>query len=168
MPEALQHPISFVIALSLVTYLHVVFGEMVPKNIALAGPPERMALILAPVLMGGFATVLRPVLWSFNAVGNLTLRILGIEPKDEVTSAFTRNEVAAMVSESHDDGLLEDNDEALLLGGRQLRSAQRRKPRHPARAGDDPPRGRHGRAGRGRGRRGLLPLPPCAPRPGGS
>lgn len=113
-PEALQHPISFVIALSLVTYLHVVFGEMVPKNIALAGP-ERMALILAPVLMG-FATVLRPVLWSFNAVGNLTLRILGIEPKDEVTSAFTRNEVAAMVSESHDDGLLEDNDEALLLG----------------------------------------------------
>jgi len=48
-PEALLHPIAFAIALSLVTYLHVVFGEMVPKNIALAGPermdmPSRQAL----------------------------------------------------------------------------------------------------------------------------
>ena len=113
-PGALTHPISFVIALALVTYLHVVFGEMVPKNIALAGP-ERMALILAPMLMGVVA-VLRPVLWLLNASGNLVLRMLGIEPKDEVTSAFTRNEVAAMVSESREGGLLEDNDEALLLG----------------------------------------------------
>lgn len=113
-PGALTHPISFVIALSLVTYLHVVFGEMVPKNIALAGP-ERMALVLAPVLMG-IVTVLRPLLWLLNSIGNLVLRMMGIEPKDEVTSAFTRNEVAAMVSESREGGLLEDNDEALLLG----------------------------------------------------
>lgn len=113
-PEAMLHPISFVIALSLVTYLHVVFGEMVPKNIALAGP-ERMALILAPVLMG-IVTVLKPLLWIFNGIGNLVLRMLGVTPKAEVTSAFTRNEVAAMVSESREGGLLEDNDEALLLG----------------------------------------------------
>lgn len=113
-PEAFVHPISFVIALSLVTYLHVVFGEMVPKNIALAGP-ERMALILAPVLMG-IVTVLRPLLWLLNSIGNLVLRMLGVTPKSEVTSAFTRNEVAAMVSESREGGLLEDNDEALLLG----------------------------------------------------
>lgn len=113
-PEALVHPISFVIALSLVTYLHVVFGEMVPKNIALAGP-ERMALILAPILMG-VVTVLRPVLWLLNGIGNVVLRMLGVTPKSEVTSVFTRNEVAAMVSESREGGLLEDNDEALLLG----------------------------------------------------
>ena len=113
-PEALQHPIAFVIALSLVTYLHVVFGEMVPKNIALAGP-ERMAMILGPILLG-IVTVLRPLLWAFNGLGNLVLRILGVEPKDEVTSVFTRDEVAAMVSESKEGGLLEDNDEALLLG----------------------------------------------------
>lgn len=113
-PAALVHPISFVIALSLVTYLHVVFGEMVPKNIALAGP-ERMALILAPMLMG-VVTVLRPLLWLLNSIGNLVLRMLGVTPKSEVTSAFTRNEVAAMVSESREGGLLEDNDEALLLG----------------------------------------------------
>src|SRR5699024_10024929 len=113
-PGALTHPIAFAIALSLVTYLHVVFGEMVPKNIALAGP-DRMALALSPVLMG-IVTVLRPVLWLLNATGNLVLRLLGITPKAEVTSVFTRNEVAAMVSESREGGLLEDNDEALLLG----------------------------------------------------
>ncbi|WP_193106344.1 hemolysin family protein [Brachybacterium sp. FME24] len=113
-PDALVHPISFAIALGLVTYLHVVFGEMVPKNIALAGP-ERMALILAPPLVG-IVTVLRPVLWLLNGIGNLVLRALGVTPKNEVTSIFTRNEVAAMVSESREGGLLEDNDEALLLG----------------------------------------------------
>ncbi|MFC7464101.1 hemolysin family protein [Brachybacterium sp. GCM10030252] len=113
-PGALTHPIAFVIALSLVTYLHVVFGEMVPKNIALAGP-ERMALVLAPLLMG-IVTVLRPLLWLLNGIGNVVLRILGVTPKEEVTSVFTRNEVAAMVSESRQGGLLEDNDEALLLG----------------------------------------------------
>lgn len=113
-PSTLQHPIAFVIALSLVTYLHVVFGEMVPKNIALAGP-ERMAMILGPLLMG-IVTVLRPVLWLFNGIGNIVLRTLRVEPKDEVTSVFTQDEVAAMVSESRQGGLLEDNDEALLLG----------------------------------------------------
>ncbi|MDN5822367.1 MAG: hemolysin family protein [Brachybacterium sp.] len=113
-PGALTHPIAFVIALALVTYLHVVFGEMVPKNIALAGP-ERMALILSPPLMG-IVTALRPLLWLLNACGNLVLRMLGVTPKTEVTSVFTRNEVAAMVSESREGGLLEDNDEALLLG----------------------------------------------------
>src|SRR5699024_1220303 len=50
-PGSLTHPSAFAIALSLVTYLHVVFGEMVPKNIALAGP-DRMALVLSPALMG--------------------------------------------------------------------------------------------------------------------
>lgn len=113
-PESLQHPIAFVIALSFVTYLHVVFGEMVPKNIALAGP-ERMALILGPML-SGVVFVLRPLLWIMNGIGNLVLRMIGVTPKAEVTSAFTRDEVAGMVSESHEGGLLEDNDEALLLG----------------------------------------------------
>jgi CBS domain containing-hemolysin-like protein len=113
-PGGFTHPIAFVIALSLVTYLHVVFGEMVPKNIALAGP-ERMALILSPLLMG-IVIVIRPVLWLLNSIGNLVLRMLGVTPKAEVTSAFTRNEVAAMVSESREGGLLEHNDEALLLG----------------------------------------------------
>lgn len=113
-PEALLHPVAFAIALSLVTYLHVVFGEMVPKNIALAGP-ERMAVVLGPVLVG-VVTVLRPLLWLLNGVANTILRLLRVEPKDEVASVFTRDEVAALVEESRQGGLLEANDERLLLG----------------------------------------------------
>ncbi|PBB09050.1 hypothetical protein CKW39_05730 [Kocuria sp. WRN011] len=113
-PEALQHPIAFAIALSMVTYLHVVIGEMVPKNIALA-TPERSALVLGPILVG-VVTVLRPLLWAMNGIGNLILRMMRVQPKNEVTSVFTRDEVAALVAESRHGGLLEANDERLLLG----------------------------------------------------
>lgn len=117
-PEQWQHPISLVIALSLVTYLHVVFGEMVPKNIALAGP-DRMAVVLAPFLVA-ISWVLYPVLWLLNGFANLTLRLIRVQPKDEVTSAFTRDEVAELVEESHEGGLIELNDEKLLLGALQF------------------------------------------------
>ncbi|TFD52947.1 HlyC/CorC family transporter [Cryobacterium frigoriphilum] len=113
-PDAFVHPIAFAIALSLVTYLHVVFGEMVPKNIALAGP-ERMAMLLAPPLVA-IVTVLFPLLWVMNAIANAFLRLMKVEPKNEVTSVFTRDEVAALVEESRHGGMLDVNDEKLLLG----------------------------------------------------
>lgn len=117
-PHAWLHPIALVIALSLVTYLHVVFGEMVPKNIALAGP-DRMAMGLAPFLVV-IVWVLFPVLWLLNGIANVSLRLLRVQPKDEVTSTFTRDEVAELVEESHEGGLIELNDEKLLLGALQF------------------------------------------------
>ena len=113
-PESFQHPISFTLALTLVTFLHVIIGEMVPKNLALA-EPESAALMMAPLLVL-IVWMLYPVLWVLNGVANVMLRIAGIEPKHEVTSAFTRDEVADLVEESLDGGLIELNDERLLLG----------------------------------------------------
>lgn len=113
-PTALQYPISFTIALLIVVFLHVTVGEMVPKNIALA-LPDRTALILAPPLMA-VATVLRPVLWVLNGAANLILRAMRVEPKDEMASAFSRDEVAGLVEQSHAHGLL-DRDEAELVEG---------------------------------------------------
>lgn len=107
-------PLSYAIALILVTYLHVVLAEMVPKNMALAGP-ERMALILGPSMVI-LVKILRPVLWLMNSMGNLVLRSMGVKPKDEVASAFTRDEVASMVAESREGGLLDHHDERLLMG----------------------------------------------------
>lgn len=103
-PESLTYPISFVIALTIVVYLHVVLGEMIPKNIALAAP-ERAAVVLGPPLML-VVMVLRPVLVAVNAVANGTLRLLRVEPKDEVSSTFTREEVAALVEESRGEGMI--------------------------------------------------------------
>lgn len=113
-PEALLHPISFVIALMIMTYLHVVFGEMVPKNIALASS-DRTALILVPLLVG-VVKILYPIVIGLNTLANGILHIIGIQPKDEVASTFTRDEVAGFVEESHREGLLTEDEEQLLSG----------------------------------------------------
>ncbi len=98
----------------MVTFLQVVVGEMVPKNIALAGP-DRAALVLAPPLVL-IVRILFPVIWVLNQLANMVLAIFKVAPKDEVTSAFTRNEVANMVSESRSGGQLDRREERLLLG----------------------------------------------------
>lgn len=106
MPEELLHPVAFVIALAIVVYLHVVIGEMVPKNIAIA-VPERSALLLAPPLVW-VARVVRPLIWALNAVANRALRLGGVEPKDEVSSTYTVEQVQSIVDESRREGLLQD------------------------------------------------------------
>jgi CBS domain containing-hemolysin-like protein len=113
-PEALLHPVAFVVALAIVVYLHVVLGEMVPKNIAIAGP-ERAALVLGTPMMA-IVTLLRPVIVALNAIANATLRVMRVEPKEEVSSTYTREEVAAMVEESRGEGLLEADEYDRLSG----------------------------------------------------
>lgn len=114
LPEELLHPLAFAIALTIVVALHVVLGEMVPKNIALAGP-ERAALVLGPALVA-VVVVLRPLVVSLNAVANAVLRLLKVPPADEVRSTYTRDEVADLIEESHREGLL-DQDEYDLIAG---------------------------------------------------
>lgn len=114
LPDAMLHPAAFAVALVIVVYLHVVLGEMVPKNIALAGP-ERAALTLGPPMVA-VVTMLRPLVVVLNAIANATLRLLRVEPKDEVSSAYTREEVAALVEQSRGEGLLEADEYSRLTG----------------------------------------------------
>lgn len=113
-PDALLHPLSFVIALTIVVFLHILVGEMVPKNFALSSP-ETSALVLGPALYG-IVWVLRPIIWTLNKLANLTLRALRVQTKDEVTSAFTREEVAALINESLREGLLDEGQHSLAAG----------------------------------------------------
>jgi len=110
-PEAIVSTVSFVIALLLVTYLHVVIGEMVPKNLALA-VPERAALILTPVLYA-MAMAIKPVVGGLNAVSNRILRLFKFEPKDEATSTYTLDQVEDIVEHSTREGALSDFSGAL-------------------------------------------------------
>ncbi len=98
--------IAFAIALALVTFLHVVFGEMVPKNISFS-VPDRAALILAPLLVL-VARIFSPVIVSLNWLANGVLRLFKVQPKNEATSAFTLDEVAGIVEQSTREGLLTD------------------------------------------------------------
>ncbi|KAB8161332.1 DUF21 domain-containing protein [Streptomyces sp. 3MP-14] len=122
-PHGLVRPISFAIALCVATYAHMLFGEMVPKNIALAAP-ERTALLLGPALVA-LTRALRPVIFGINSFANLLLRLLRVEPRDEVTSVFTEMELAEMVADSNAAGLLaaEESErlrDALELGSRTV------------------------------------------------
>jgi CBS domain containing-hemolysin-like protein len=113
-PESLLHPIAFALALAIVGYLHVVLGEMIPKNIALAGP-DRAALVLAPAIWG-FVTVLRPVVVVINLAAAGVLRFVGVKLQDEVSSSYTREEVAALVEESRGSGMIEEGEYDRLAG----------------------------------------------------
>ncbi|MFC9730849.1 hemolysin family protein [Streptomyces roseolus] len=122
-PHGLVHPISFVIALTLATYAHMLIGEMVPKNIALAAP-VRTALLLGPPLVA-LTRVLKPVVFGINSFANALLRLLRVEPKDEVSAVYTDDQLARMVQDTSAAGLLSPADgerlrDALELGTRPV------------------------------------------------
>ncbi|MFD3945974.1 hemolysin family protein [Streptomyces sp. NPDC058579] len=122
-PHGFVHPVAFVIALTLATYAHMLIGEMVPKNIALAAP-VRTALLLGPPLIG-LTRAMKPVIFGINAFANALLRLLRVEPKNEVSAVFTDDELARMVHDSSEAGLLSPADgerlrDALELGTRPV------------------------------------------------
>ena len=102
---------AFVITLALVSFLHVVFGEMVPKNLAFS-VPDRAVLILAPPLVW-VSRVFRHVIWALNGSANTVLRLFRVEPKTEAASTFTIDEVATIVDRSRREGVLNDTSGAV-------------------------------------------------------
>jgi CBS domain containing-hemolysin-like protein len=113
LPDGVTDGVALALALLIVVYLHVVVGEMVPKNLALAGP-ERAALLLVPVLLA-ITRVLRPVIVVMEAFAKwLVWVIFRIEAKDEITSTFTAQEVEHILEESHHEGLIEEGQHGLV------------------------------------------------------
>ncbi|MBT2420515.1 HlyC/CorC family transporter [Streptomyces sp. ISL-22] len=123
-PESAGHVVSFVIALTLATYLHMLLGEMVPKNIALA-EPVRSALLLGPPLVA-MARAVRPVIFTINAFANALLKLLRVETRNEVAATFSDAELARLVRDSGEAGLIDERarerlHDALELGRRPVR-----------------------------------------------
>ncbi|WP_329320385.1 hemolysin family protein [Streptomyces sp. NBC_01262] len=123
LPDQLIHPLGYVIALAVVVFLHLVIGEMVPKNLAMAAP-EKTAMWLSPGLVG-FARVFRPVIAVLGACARLVLRLFRVEPKDEVDAVFTSEELTLLVEDARAAGLLDDGEQerledALELGTRPV------------------------------------------------
>ncbi|MDX6738333.1 hemolysin family protein [Actinocorallia sp. A-T 12471] len=110
--DALAHAVSFVIALALVTFLHMVVGEMAPKSWAIARP-ERSALLLA-LPFRGFAWLFRPLLTALNHLTNGLLRLIGVEPREEMEVSRTPEQLRHLVEESRRLGLIEEADRNLL------------------------------------------------------
>ncbi|MFC4905302.1 hemolysin family protein [Kocuria oceani] len=104
---------GFLTALVVVTFLHVVFGEMVPKNMSVSAA-DRAVLLLAPPLVF-VSRVVKPVIATLNWSANHVLKLMGIEPKDEVSSTFTLDELQSIVAESTKEGTVADQT-GLLSG----------------------------------------------------
>lgn len=104
--DAVVSTVAFAVALVVVGFLHVLAGEMIPKNISLS-VPDRVALLLAPALVG-VSKVVRPVIVVLNWAANGVLRLARVQPKDEVSSVYTLEEVRSLVDESQREGLVDD------------------------------------------------------------
>ena len=111
--DAGAHAVAVVIALVLVVYVHVVFAEMVPKNMSIAAP-ERAVRLLAPPLVR-LSRLFGPVITALNGFANWVLHLVGLETREEVSATFNAAEVASIVERSTAEGVLED-DTGLLTG----------------------------------------------------
>ncbi|SQG64656.1 uncharacterized CBS domain-containing protein [Corynebacterium renale] len=120
-PENLIHPISFVIALGLITFLHILFGEMVPKNIAIAGPESLAMWLSHPIII--WTKLTRPLVAFLNWIARITLRAFGVEQKDELDSTVDQQQLASMIAESRAEGFLDAEEHARL--NKALRSENR-------------------------------------------
>ena len=111
-PEDFVRPVGGVLGILLATFISMIFGELVPKNYALA-VPRATARILVP-LQVAFTWTFRPFIAFLNGSANRILRAMGIEPKEELSAARTADELSSLVQRSALQGLLEDDTATLL------------------------------------------------------
>lgn len=117
----LLHPIAFSLSLLIVTVLHIILGEMVPKNIALAGPETVATYLIRPHLL--FVTITHPIMVVLNWTARVTLRAMNVEQKDELDSTVSPSELAGMIAESRSEGLIAPAEAVRLSNA--LRSSRR-------------------------------------------
>ncbi|WP_299559011.1 hemolysin family protein [uncultured Mycolicibacterium sp.] len=119
-PDSVRHTVAFLLALAIVVTLHVLLGEMVPKNIAIAGP-ESAAMLLIPVYLV-YVRAARPLIAFYNWCANATLRLLRVEPKDELDVTVSTVELSEMIAESVSEGLLDPEEHSRLTRALQIRN----------------------------------------------
>ncbi|MCW4386612.1 hemolysin family protein [Salinibacterium sp. SYSU T00001] len=112
LPEPVQRGVAAVIAVTIATLLSMIIGELVPKNFALA-LPLGTAKIVVPFQLA-FTWVFRPAVALLNNSANVILRGMGIEPKEELSSARTAEELTSLLRRSAMEGTLELDTATLL------------------------------------------------------
>ena len=114
LPAVAADVAGFVLALLIVTFVHLVVGEMAPKSWAIAHP-ERSATLLA-VPMRAFMAVFRPVLRALNTAANALVRRVGVEPADEVAAGHSPDALRHLVEHSANVGALDAGFSAQISG----------------------------------------------------
>jgi CBS domain containing-hemolysin-like protein len=112
LPDAPSHVIAFLVALLIVTFLHLVLGEMMPKSWAITDPERSATLLARPFRL--FTRLARPALIALNAMANGTLKLFGVEPQDQVAQAHGPDDMRMLLERSEAEGLLPPEQHELL------------------------------------------------------
>ena len=118
LPEGSVGTIEVIIALAIVVFLHMVVGEMVPKNLALAGPERTMTALAWPNRL--YVLIFRPVIRLLNGLADLGARLFGIHAGPDAEAAHSPEDIAAMVASSREEGLIEPFEHELLTSALDL------------------------------------------------
>lgn len=114
-PSAVVHSAAAItIAFLVITFLHVVIGELAPKSIALTKPEGVSRLVARPLML--FSNVMYPVIWVLNGAANLLLRMVGIKPVSELHHIHSPDELRLLVAQSAEGGGLDETDSKMLAG----------------------------------------------------
>ena len=112
MRETVLHTLSVALAFALVTLLHIVMGELVPKSIALQRPEATTLVVVRPVTW--FLLLFRPVIRLMNGIGNRIVRMMGFEVTNEHSAVHSPEELEMLVRSSREAGYLQESEETLL------------------------------------------------------
>jgi CBS domain containing-hemolysin-like protein len=110
--EAHATGLSVVAAIGTATVLHLVFGEQVPKYLALAAPEATARRLASP--LAAYSTVTRPLITGLNRSANTVARWLGVETRDQISASRTRDELEDLIRQSGAEGSLEEEEADLL------------------------------------------------------
>ena len=113
-PSEVSVVISIVLSLAIVVFLHLVIGEMVPKNMALAAPNATLRWLVLPYRM--YLWLFRPLALLLNGLANAGCRVVGVVPRDELIAVHSISELSAIVSRSSQEGAIEVERAELLRG----------------------------------------------------
>lgn len=111
-PLSLTEPISLVLAFALIAYLHIVFGELAPKTLAIQKAEHTSMSVAAPLIW--LYRLISPVIRLLNSAAFLLLRLAGIEPVTKHESAHTEDEIRQLISQSHQSGHIDQTELALV------------------------------------------------------
>jgi CBS domain containing-hemolysin-like protein len=114
LPESISHAIAFPLAFGIVSFMHVVFGELAPKTVAIQSP-EATSLFVAP-FMKFFYYLLFPGIVLFNGTANAFTRMFGYPPASESDEIHSEEEIRQLVAQSTRSGILEEVEENMLEG----------------------------------------------------
>ncbi len=109
---ATSHTISFIFAFSIITFMHVVFGELAPKSLALQHAESTAFVVATPVRL--FLNLFRPVIFTMNWVGQNFLRLVGVEPALGHNLIYSEEELRVIVAASKESGELYQTEEEII------------------------------------------------------